>query len=267
MKGRQHGAMLMSISRRRALLSAAGAVFVSPSWSQPVASDPLLATGLLAVGVERLAKLRLEQPLLPERAAAAQRRAQGQLEEALRQLRGLPVGRLAQLPARRQSQLASALESVEQFAAIASQPATRWVADSEALVARLGFVSTALSGLAGNPTQAEQAAQLDLFLRAAASALRVGKLNFAAIALPDQQGLRVGAAQALIEFSAALQAVGQQQLRPAQAQALQLAQQQWLLFRAALTEQGLAKGRERLPEVATTTERIADSLIAMARQA
>ncbi|MFN4116804.1 MAG: hypothetical protein ACK4F7_09960, partial [Inhella sp.] len=135
------------------------------------------------------------------------------------------------------------------------------------LVEAGNYISAALSGLAGNPTQAEQAAQLDLFLRAAASALRVGKLNFAAIALPDQQGLRVGAAQALIEFSSALQAVGQQQLRPAQAQALQLAQQQWLLFRAALTEQGLAKGRERLPEVATTTERIADSLIAMAQRA
>lgn len=256
--------MLMRLSRRRALLGAAGVFFVPGGLAQGAAADPLLATGLITVGVERLAKLRLEQPLLPERAAAAQRRAQAQLDEALRQLRGLPAARLAQLPVRRQNQLASALEAVEQFAAVASQPATRWVADSEALVARLGFVSAALSGVAA---QADQAAQLDLLLRAAASALRVGKLNFAAATLPDQQGLRVGAGQALIEFSAALQAVGQQQLRPAQSQALQLAQQQWLLFRAALTEQGLVKGHERLPEVATTTERIADSLIAMAKQA
>lgn len=260
--------MVTPLSRRHALLGVAGCLCLPPlraqAPSQGAAADPALAAGLLAVGVERLAKLRLEQPLLPERAATAQRRAAAQLDEALRQLRGLPPARLAALPARRQAQLASALDAVEQFAAVTSLAPSRWVADSEALVARLGFVSAALSGLAAD---ADQAAQRDLFLRAAASALRVGKLNFAAAATPDQQGLRVSTTQALSEFSSALQAVGQQQLRPAQQQALQLAEQQWLLFRAALTAQGLAKGRDRLPEVATTTERIADSLIAMARQA
>lgn len=258
--------MSTALIHRRTLLVAAGSLFLLPAGAQvpPPSLEPALAAGLLAVGVERLAKLRLEQPLLPERAAAGQRRALAQLDDALRALRALPAARLASLPARRQAQLSAALEAVAAFATLANQAPARWVADSDALVARLGFVSTALSSTA---TDADQAAQQDLFLRAAASALRVGKLNMAATVLPTQQGLRVGATQALAEFSAALQAVGQQQLRPAQAQALQLAQQQWLLFRAALTEQGLVKGPERLPEVASTTDRIADSLIAMAQRA
>jgi hypothetical protein len=61
--------------------------------------------------------------------------------------------------------------------------------------------------------------------------------------------------------------VGQQDLSHGQRQELQLAQQQWLLFRAALNDGGLVKNPSRLAEVATTTDRIAESLGLMAQQA
>ena len=79
--------------------------------------------------------------------------------------------------------------------------------------------------------------------------------------------MRVGATQALGEFSAALQAVGTQSLSAAQQRDLQLVQHQWLLFRAALGNDGLVRDPARLGEVASTTDRMAESLVAMARRA
>jgi hypothetical protein len=255
----------MNALPRRTLLAVAGLMPTLAFAQRESETPPLLAAGRLLVGVERLAKLWLEQSLLPERAALAQRRAQQQLAEALSQLRAAPPRLMAALPARRQSQLQATADEVELFAAQpAQQPVARLFSDSEALVARLGFVSTALSGVAAD---AQRAAQVDLFARAAGSALRVGKINFAAAALPQTSSFRVAAAQALIEFSSALDAVSGQPLSARQRQDLQLAQQQWLLFRAALGSDGLVKSRERLPDVATTTERIAESLEVMAQRA
>jgi|GEM_PF-3766167 len=254
---------MTALPRRSLLVFAAAMAPVASLRAQPSPTPPQLAAGRLLIGVERLAKLRLEQALLPERAALEQRKTRQQLGEALRQLRATPAKQLAALPPRRLTQMQATIDEVESFATLAGA-ASQWFSDSEALVARLGFVATALSGVAAD---AQAAAQIDLFTRAAGSALRVGKINFAVAASPQATGLRVAAAQALIEFSSALDAVGLQQLGAAQRQDLQLAQQQWLLFRAALTDQGLVKARERLPEVATTTDRIAEALDAMAQRA
>lgn len=262
----------MSALPRRRLLQAALVptlpaltLLAAPALAQGDA-PPLLAAVRLLMGVERLAKLRLQLPLLPEQAEAALRRAQAQLQQDLQQLRSASPRALAALPARRQAQLQSTAEEVSAFAAGLLQPTPpavqRLVGDSEALVARLGFATTALSGAAG-----QAGAQVDLFCRAAATALRVAKLNFAALQLPQETGLRVSASQAVQEFGASLQAVGAQSLSEAQRAALRLAEQQWLLFRATLDAQGLIKGRERLAEVASTTERMAQSLAEMAERA
>jgi hypothetical protein len=255
----------MTALPRRSLLALAALTPFATLAQTEAGTPPLLAAGRLLVGVERLAKLRLEQGLLPERAPLAQRKALLQLEQALIQLRATPPRFVAALPPRRQSQLQATAAEVELFVAqAADQSVTRLFSDSEALVARLGFVSTALSGVAPD---AQRAAQVDLFARAAGSALRVGKINFAAAALPQTSSFRVAAGQALIEFSSALDAVSAQPLSVRQRQDLQLAQQQWLLFRAALGADGLVRARERLADVATTTERIAESLEIMAQRA
>ena len=48
---------------------------------------------------------------------------------------------------------------------------------------------------------------------------------------------------------------------------LELARNQWVLFRAALDDRGRVKDPRRLPQVATTADRIAQSLLAIAQRA
>ncbi len=258
----------MSPSRRLVLasLSTLPCLAALPSWTyaqSEVGGGPLLAASLVLMGVERVAKLQLERRLLPDRSAVEAPKARQRVQAALRQLQEQPKA-LAGLSARRQSQVMSVADDAGRFVDAPPQLASQLYSESEALVARLGFVTTTLSGVAADPMRG---AQVDLLARAGASALRVGKINFAAAQAPKDLSLQVSARQALIEFSSALAAVGQQNLSEAQRQDLQLAQNQWLLFRAALNDGGLVKDASRLPEVATTTDRIAESLALMAQKA
>ena len=248
--------------RRSALLLALSPL---PGWPQPAGTpSPLLAAAHLRLGVERMAKLHLERGLLPQRAGAELDKERQRVSAALRSLSELPPRALQGLSARRQAQLAQVMGEADGFVASPPESVGRVVGDSEALAARLGFITTALSGVEGRP---ERGAQIDLLARAGVTVLRVGKLNFAALQAGPSNELRVGATQSLTEFSSALEALGAQSLSEPQRQELQLAQQQWLLFRAALGADGLLKSRERLADVATTTDRMAESLAAMARRA
>lgn len=234
------------------------------------ASTPLLAATQLLVGVERVAKLSLERRLLPTRAEQEIRKEGQRVEHAARRLLDSRKA-LQGLSSRRLEQLASTADAAAQFAAEPPEPAQQLLGESESLAARIGFLTTSLSGIAERP---DLASRLDLFARAGASALRVGKFNLAAAlssTKPAQAaaplGLRVSAAQARQECLAALHAVGEQTLLAAQQREMQLIRHQWLLFSAALGSDGLAKDPQRLGEVASTTDRIAQSLLEMARRA
>ncbi len=248
--------------RSLALLSLAALPTLGRAQAKALPTLPLLAAAQLLIGVERIAKLRLERDVLVTRATQESAKERVRMEESARQLLE-PSRGLEALSGRRLAQVAATASAAAQFAAAPPDAADQLLSESEALVARLGFVTTALSGVSAQP---ELAAQLDLFARAGASALRVGKFNLAARGQPAA-ALRVGATQALGEFSAALQAVGTQSLSAAQQRDLQLAQNQWLLFRAALGNDGLVRDPARLGEVASTTDRMAESLVAMARRA
>lgn len=250
----------MRLSRRPLLLS----LMALPLGAQPAEPSALLAAAQLRLGVERLAKLLLERAQLPQRAAVELEKEQLRLAQALRQLRGLPAKALQGLSERRQAQLAQVSAEAAEFIARPPAEAGRLVGDSEALAARLGFLTTALSGIDANPLRA---AQIDLLARAGSTVLRVGKLNFAALQLGPSNELRVGSSQSLVEFASALEALGAQSLSAQQAEELQLARHQWLLFRAVLGNDGLLKDRQRLTDLATTTDRMAESLAAMARRA
>lgn len=251
---------------RRLLLSSGLTLLMPARLLAQESPSPLLAAAQLRLGVERLAKLQLEQALLPQRAAAEMEKERTRLAQALRQLREAreQPRALQGLSSRRQAQLVLVAEEAADFVARPPRAVPQLVSDSEALAARLGFVTTALSGVEAN---AQRGAQIDLFARAGATALRIGKLNFAVLQEPGRQELRVGAAQVMQEFGATLEAVGQQTLSAQQAQALQLARHQGLLFRAGLGDDGLLRSRERLAELASTTDRIAESLALMARRA
>ena len=257
----------MPQSRRSFVVSvgALPALMASPSLAlaQSEAVSPLFAASLVLMGVERVAKLQLERRLLPERSAIESPKAKQRVQAALAQLQDQPK-LLAGLSSRRKAQFQAVADEAARFVDAPPELASRVFSDSEALMARLGFITTTLSGLVADPMRG---AQVDLLARAGASALRVGKINFAAAQAPKELGLQVSARQALIEFSSALEAVGQQDLSKAQQQDLQLAQNQWLLFRAVLNEGGLVKDASRLTEVATTTDRIAESLSLMAQKA
>ena len=236
------------------------------------AEAPVMAAAELRVGVERLAKLCVEHS-----ARVDPLRSQDELARERQRV----IGALALLRAdnslsgRRRGQLLRLSEGVSAFIerveTVRTGPAaaTGWnevYRDSEALAAQVSFVSTALSA---DLADGSRAALVDLLTRAAATALRVGKLNFAAAAGgPVSQGLAVDLQQSLGEFSAALAAISSQQLPDQRMQdELELARNQWVLFRAALDDKGRVKDPRRLPQVATTADRIAQSLLAMAQRA
>jgi hypothetical protein len=259
----------------KCISAAALALLNSAAWAAPAAAapePPVMAAAELRVGVERLAKLCVEHS-----ARVDPSRTQ---DELLRE-RQRVVGALALLRAdtslvgRRRGQLLRLSDGVgafiERIDTVRTGPAasTGWnevYRDSEVLAAQMSFVSTALSA---DLADGGRATLVDLLTRAAATALRVGKLNFAAAAGgPPNKGLEVDLQQALGEFSAALAAISAQQLPDQRMQDdLELARNQWVLFRAALNDNGRVKDPRRLPQVATTADRIAQSLLAIAQRA
>jgi hypothetical protein len=264
----------MGSAGRRLAAAAAFTVLAGATAAAPAtpAEPPVMAAAELRVGVERLAKLCVEHS-----ARVDLLRSQDELARERQRV----IGALALLRAdnslsgRRRGQLLRLSEGVSAFIerveTVRTGPAaaTGWnevYRDSEALAAQVSFVSTALSA---DLADGGRAALVDLLTRAAATALRVGKLNFAAAAGgPVSQGLAVDLQQSLGEFSAALAAISSQQLPDQRMQdELELARNQWVLFRAALDDKGRVKDPRRLPQVATTADRIAQSLLAMAQRA
>ena len=253
-----------------ALALLCGAVSAAPAAA--AAEPPVMAAAELRVGVERLAKLCVEHS-----ARVDTLRTQDELARERQRV----VGALALLRAdttltgRRRGQLLRLSDGVSAFIeridTVRTGPAASpgWnevYRDSEVLAAQMSFVSTALSA---DLADGGRATLVDLLTRAAATALRVGKLNFATAAGgPVSKGLEVDLQQSLGEFSAALTAISSQQLPDQRMQDdLELARNQWVLFRAALDDHGRVKDPRRLPQVATTADRIAQSLLAIAQRA
>lgn len=227
------------------------------------AESMLLLGAQLRIGVERLAKLELERALLPQRADPELGKERPRLQDILSQMAD-PRQRPSGLSGRRLAQLDRALEDAQLFIERRAPAAAIVLSESEALAARLGFVTTALSATLAD---AERGALVDLLARASASALRVGKLNFAAAGLRRPAAdVAVGAQQSLLEFQSALQALNPDGLPDKARQELELARHQWLIFRAGLQDNGLLKPSARLTDLASTTDRIAESLGRMARR-
>lgn len=248
---------------RRALLAVLPFAALSSAVLARGMEDALLQGALLRLGVERLAKLSLEKRVLAERASNELVKERARVQDALQRLRdprALPAG----WSGRRAAQVERAVEAASEFANRLDAAPADLLGESEALAARLGFVTTALSGELADPAQG---ALIDLLARAGTTALRVGKLNFAAaLAGKANAEIAVSAQQSLGEFRAALQSIAGQSLPARARQELEQAQNQWLLFHAALREGGLAKDPARLPEIATTTDRIAESLAQLAKR-
>jgi hypothetical protein len=226
-----------------------------------LAQDLLLQAVFVRLGVERLAKLELERRVLKQDRAAHQL-----TKERERTLRAIDVLSAPNkvLTGRREVQVQRAVLEAGDLIANLAQPAPALVDASEALAARLGFVTTALSAVTAD---AERGALVDLLTRASATSLRLGKFNFAAqIAGATSSDVAVSAQQSLGEFRAALEAVGTQRLDERGRADLKLAQNQWLLLSNVLGPAGLVKSSDRLAEVATTTDRIAESMLALARR-
>lgn len=253
-----------------ALVLACGMARAAPA--AVAAEPPVMAAAELRVGVERLAKLCVEHSARvdPLRAQDELARERQRVVSALALLRADTT-----LTGRRRGQLLRLSDGVSAFIervdTVRTGPAASsgWndvYRDSEALAAQVSFVSTALSA---DLADGSRATLVDLLTRAAATALRVGKLNFAAAAGgPVSKGLEVDLQQSLGEFSAALTAISAQQLPDQRMQDdLELARNQWVLFRAALNDNGRVKDPRRLPQVATTADRIAQSLLAIAQRA
>jgi len=247
---------------RRALLPAL--LLPLPLFAQGRSAESALLLGAqLRIGVERLAKLELERALLPQRADSELSKERPRLLDTLTQLAD-PRQRPGALAGRRLAQLERALEDAQLFVDRRETTPAQVLRESEALAARLGFVTTALSSAVAN---AERGALVDLLARASASVLRVGKLNYAATGLRQPPAdVAVGAQQSLVEFQSALQALNPATLPDKARQELELTQHQWLLFRAGLQENGLIKPSTRLADLATTTDRMAESLGRMARR-
>ena len=93
-----------------------------------------------------------------------------------------------------------------------------------------------------------------------------GKINFATTSGLRGTAVSVDAAQALIEFSSALQSIGAHQLDARTRAELELAQQQWLLLRMGLNAQGSLRDATQARNLATTSDRIAEALLALARR-
>ena len=270
----RHGAGWGTSGVRRLAAAAGLALLCMAAMAAPATAPepPVMAAAELRVGVERLAKLCVEHS-----ARVDPLRAQDELQRERRRV----VGALALLRAdtslagRRRGQLLRLSDGVSAFIeridTVRTGPATSagWnevYRDSEVLAAQMSFVSTALSA---DLADGGRATLVDLLTRAAATALRVGKLNFAAAAGgPSSKGIEVDLQQSLGEFSAALAAISSQQLPdPRMLEDLELARNQWVLFRAALHDNGRVKDARRLPQVATTADRIAQSLLAIAQRA
>lgn len=257
--------MLPAVARRHVLLTCVAVALPVPfpALAQGTAApDVLLQAVVLRVGMERLVKLELERRVLQHsRAVLAADKERLRLQRAMEVLGG-PIKGLA---GRREAQVQRAVLDAGELLQQLGQPVDALVGASEALAARLGFVTTTLSGVA---TDGERATLIDLLARASASALRLGKFNFAAAAAGlASADVAVSAQQSVGEFRAALASVAAQRLDERGRQDLQLAQNQWLLLSQVLGPSGLAKAPERLAEVATTTDRIAESMLALARRA
>lgn len=226
----------------------------------PAASSPL-AVAEVRVGVERLAKLHFEltSSADPQRTRRQLQRERERIFAALQVLQADKALTLAQ-----RSRVASLTSGVGEYAQRIGEPAqpAEIYRDSESLVARLTFLSTALS--ARDPALG---ALLDLVTRAAATALRVGKINLARAGGLQLHSLEVDTTQALVEFRSALEAIGAQRLDESTQAELTLAQHQWILLRSALTARGLVQDTARLKDLASTSDFIAESLLALARRA
>lgn len=254
---------------RRCLLIVLLAVIASVA---PVASvaysadltktSSLLAAAELRVGVERLAKLHFEQRTSgqPARAIAEHRRERDRVLTALAVLRNDKA--LAAVPRNRLGAVNDAVDEFVDGMRVESADTLQIYRDSEALAIRISFVGLAVASLHDN----EQAQLQDLVTRAAATALRVGKIHFASVAGVNAPALRVDIAQALIEFDSALQAINSRQLDEGTRSELLLAQHQWVLLRSAIDARGSLRDRARARDVATTTDRIAESLLAAGRR-
>ncbi|NDY89606.1 hypothetical protein [Ideonella livida] len=254
---------------RQALLALACAVAASAAPAAAQSSAALMSAAELRVAVERLAKLQFERVAGAdaERAAGELLRERSRAEAAISSLTAD-----ASLSARRKGQLARVGDGAFSLLALAGKPLGQLsprdleecYQSSEALAAQLSFVNT---GLSNEFVDTGTASTVDLLTRAAAMVLRVGKLNFAAARGQRTEALRVDARQTLVEFRSALESVsGLSQRSPAMQEELELVRHQWILFSAALGEDGLAKDGQRLPQIATTTDRIAQSLMVLARR-
>lgn len=259
------------------VVAAAGAMGAGVAAAAPAPEPPreqaLLAAADLRVGIERVAKLRLEAALGVTGTRAQQEfgKERIRIEGALAVLQGDPA-----LPPRRRSQLdrladdlAPLLRSGDAAGAAqrldSGQLAGDLVRQTDALGAQLSFVATAVSAAGGD---VQFGPMLDLLARAAAMAVRAGKLNLAAANGMTGKALEVDARQTLIEFRSALEAIGAHSLTDARMRdELELARLQWVLLANSLNADGLAKDARRLPHVATTADRIAQSLLAIAQRA
>jgi len=250
--------MLAPVPRRHVLTLLAACPLLGHAQAAP---DLLLQAVLLRAGLERLVKLELEHRVLKQdRAVLAADKERQRLNRALEALSGPIKG----LSGRREAQVQRAVLDAGDLLANLGQPVAALLGASEALAARLGFVTTTLSGVAADP---DRATLVDLLARASTTALRLGKFNFAAVGPGAAQAdVTVSAQQSLGEFRAALGSVAGQRLDERGRADLQLAQNQWLLLSNVLGPTGLAKSPERLAEVATTTDRIAESMLALARR-
>lgn len=233
--------------------------------AQPIGTaDLLLQAVAMRTGLERMVKLELEHRVLKQERALLQ--LHKERERTARALDALSQP-IKALSGRREAQVQRALQEASELMGQLSQPAPALLGASEALGVRLGFVTTTLSGLGPDP---DRAVLVDLLARSSATALRLAKFNFAVAGLSSAGGstadMAVSAQQSLGEFRAALASVASQRLDERGRADLQLAQNQWLLLSHALGSTGLAKSPERLAEVATTTDRIAESMLALARR-
>lgn len=254
------------------LAGCATAALPAPASAPAPVGDSLLAVADVRVGVERLVKLRLERALLGDRGRqrSESQRELARVREALGTLRAdgsLGARRRGQVD-RLIEELEPVLGSLESAAGLAAPDQLEaWYRESEAVAARIGFISTGLSAERADP---RLGALVDLLTRAAAMALRMGKLNFVALrpGTAPGQTVQVDLLQTLVEFKSALAAIEDHSgLDERMREELSLVRHQWLLFSAALSDKGLAKHPARLPDVGTTTDRIAQSLLTVARRA
>lgn len=225
----------------------------------------LLAAAEVRIGVERLAKLHFEGARSAD-AARAERLRQRERERVLAALALLREDRT--LPQGARTRVSSLGDSVGAFVDRAARdggsglPAAELYGDSEALAARITFVSTALSARG----DVHLGTLVDLVTRAAATAQRLGKVNFARASGLKGRSFDVDASQSLIEFRSALDAIDSQQLDERTRGELELAQHQWILLRAVLDEQGLAREGRHLRDLAGIADHMAEALLALARR-